>query len=126
MSDGFPYRFWPGIPTPRSWLLWLRVHLLGVWDVFADAAVNFDKNGDTNQAAAIALYSLLSFIPMFILTILTANEILGAYPHIQQQMVEILPGLAGKTIDPAATFDDLGFDSMEQAKCWSRRLKFWG
>ncbi|MEZ4737574.1 MAG: beta-ketoacyl synthase N-terminal-like domain-containing protein [Caldilineaceae bacterium] len=35
---------------------------------------------------------------------------------IQQQMVEILPGLAGKTIDPTATFDELGFDSMEQAE----------
>ncbi len=100
MSDGFPYRFWPGIPTPRSWLLWLRVHLLGVWDVFADAAVNFDKNGDTNQAAAIALYSLLSFIPMFILTILTANEILGAYPHIQQQMVEGVKRLNPYFSDP--------------------------
>ncbi len=78
----------------------LRIRLFGVWDVVTDAVINFDKNGDTNQAAAIALYAILSFIPMFILTILMANEILGAYPTIQQQLVDGIKRLSPYFSDP--------------------------
>jgi len=100
MAGGFSFSFISKMPAPRLWLPLLRIRLLGVWDVVADAAVNFDKNGDTNQAAAIALYAILSFIPLFILTILMANEILGAYPHVQQQLLDGIKRLNPYFSDP--------------------------
>ena len=42
---------------------------------------------------------------------------------MQKQMVEILPGLAGKTIELDATFDELGFNSMEQAEILVKALE---
>ena len=78
----------------------VKIRLMGVGDVIYDAVVNFDKNGDTNQAAAISLYAILSFILLFILTILTANEILGAYPHIKKQLVDGVKNLSPYFSDP--------------------------
>ncbi|HAJ26039.1 MAG TPA: hypothetical protein DCG53_02130 [Syntrophus sp. (in: bacteria)] len=88
MTDKSSHRRFAEILAPKEWLSRGRVRLMGGWDVFVDAVVNFDKNGNANQAAAIALYSILSFIPMFILTIIMVNQILGAFPHIQHEMLE--------------------------------------
>jgi membrane protein len=91
------------ILAPHEWLSRARVRLMGGWDVFADAVINFDKNGNVNQAAAISLYSILSFIPMFILTIIMVNQILGAFPHIQHEMLEgvkkLSPYFSGPLLD---------------------------
>ena len=89
--------------APKTWISRSRIRLMGIWDVFVDAVMNFDKNGNANQAAAIALYSILSFIPMFILTIIMVNQILGAFPHVQHEMLEgvkkISPYFSGPLLD---------------------------
>ena len=100
MPAGNSHRFFPKPPSFRKPIALLKIRLMGVWDVTIDAILNFDKNGDTNQAAAISLYAILSFIPLFILTILMANEILGAYPRIQQQLVEGVKNLSPYFSDP--------------------------
>ena len=58
------------------------------WDIVKDAVVNFQNNGDINQAAAISLYAILSFIPLFILTILMAGHIFGSFPEVQRNLLE--------------------------------------
>jgi len=88
MTDKSSHRRFADILAPKAWISRGRIRLMGGWDVFVDAVINFDKNGNANQAAAIALYSILSFIPMFILTIIMVNQILGAFPHVQYEMVE--------------------------------------
>lgn len=57
-------------------------------EVLLDAGRNFYLNGDTNQAAAISLYAILSFIPLLILTLLAAGRFLGANPDIQRDLLE--------------------------------------
>ena len=47
---------------------------------------NFRWNGDANQAAAIAFYAILSAIPLFILTVVTAKFFFGSHPNIQQEV----------------------------------------
>jgi membrane protein len=69
-----------------------KMKAAGVWDIFADALNNYRNNGDTNQAAAIALYSILSAIPLFILTIIAAGYIFSSYPHIQTDIVGAIRG----------------------------------
>ncbi|MDD5712107.1 MAG: YhjD/YihY/BrkB family envelope integrity protein [Smithellaceae bacterium] len=66
----------------------LRLRLHSAKDVLFNAAENFLNNGDVNQAAAIALYAILSFIPLFILTLMVAGELFGSYPNLQQEVVE--------------------------------------
>ena len=51
----------------------LRLKAAGSWTVFVDAVKNYGLNGDANQAAAIALYAVLSAIPLFILSIVVAG-----------------------------------------------------
>jgi membrane protein len=75
-------------PTRR---LFLR--LASGWDVLRAAFDAFLKNGDANQAAAVALYGILSFIPIFILSILAAGRILGANPEIQARTGAFLKGI---------------------------------
>ncbi len=77
------YRRWPAL-----WFLHLKVGVSACWDVFTDAVLNFQNNGDTNQAAAISLYAILSFIPLFILTFLMAGHLFGAYPDVQRELME--------------------------------------
>lgn len=60
----------------------------GFRDILADSIYRYRINGDANQAAAIALYAILSFIPLFILTILVISHLFGAYPEIQQEMID--------------------------------------
>jgi len=61
--------------------------LATVWDILVDAIDNFRNNGDTNQAAAIAFYAILSFIPLFMLTLLAAGLMFGSHPGIQERLV---------------------------------------
>lgn len=69
-----------------------KIKAAGVWDICADALKNYRLNGDTNQAAAIALYAVLSAIPLFILTIVAAGYIFSSYPHMQS---DITAGIKG-------------------------------
>ena len=59
----------------------------GLKDTLSDAIAHYRENGDVNQAAAIALYAILSFIPLFILTMLVISHVFGAHPEIQQEML---------------------------------------
>jgi membrane protein len=70
----------------------IRMKAAGGWDVLVDALINFRGNGDANQAAAIALYAILSAIPLFILTIVVAGYIFISYPHIQSDIIEAIRG----------------------------------
>ncbi|MGV8057634.1 MAG: YhjD/YihY/BrkB family envelope integrity protein [Smithellaceae bacterium] len=68
----------------------LRLKAAGGWDILTDAISNYHLNGDTNQAAAIALYAILSAIPLFILTVVAAGYIFTSYPHIQADITEAI------------------------------------
>jgi YihY family inner membrane protein len=68
----------------------LRLKAASSWDVLADATKNYSLNVDTNQAAAIALYAILSAIPLFILTIVVAGYVFDSYPHIQAHITEAI------------------------------------
>jgi len=67
----------------RRFSLSLRTAL----DIFWDALSNFMDNGQTNQAAAISLYAILSFIPFVILTFIMAGHIFGTYPEIKANLI---------------------------------------
>ena len=75
---------------PDTRLEAIRMKSAGMRNVFADALGNFRSNGDTNLAAAIALYAILSAIPLFILTIVVAGYIFMSYPHIQADIIEAI------------------------------------
>ncbi len=66
--------------------------LATAWDILCDTIRNYKYNGNANQAAAISLYAILSFIPLFILTMLAANYIFGARPVIQHDLIETIRG----------------------------------
>jgi membrane protein len=70
----------------------LRMRAAGSWDILADAWNNYRSNGDANQAAAVALYTILSAIPLFILTIIIAGYIFSSYPHIQTDIIDAIRG----------------------------------
>lgn len=70
----------------------LRMRAAGSWDILADAWNNYRSNGDANQAAAVALYTILSAIPLFILTIIVAGYIFSSYPHIQTDIIDTIRG----------------------------------
>jgi membrane protein len=61
----------------------IRLRLASANDILLDAIGNYRTNGDTNQAAAIALYAILSIIPLFILTLLLVNMVFSADPAIR-------------------------------------------
>lgn len=56
-------------------------------DIVWDAISNFMDNGQTNQAAAISLYAILSFIPFVILTFIIAGYIFGTHPEIKANLI---------------------------------------
>jgi len=58
-----------------------------LWDILTDAVDNFQANGDTNQAAAISLYAILSFLPLFVLTFVMATHFLTSHPGIQEELL---------------------------------------
>ena len=55
---------------------------------YSDRCVeNYRINGDVNQAAAMALYTILSIIPLFILTIIAAGYFFSSYPNISEDII---------------------------------------
>jgi len=64
-----------------------RIKAAGIRDILADAAKNYRINGDVNQAAAMALYTILSIIPLFILTIIAAGYFFSSYPNISEDII---------------------------------------
>jgi len=68
----------------------LKMKAAGVWDVAADAVRNFSANGDTNQAAAVSLYTILSAIPLFILTIIVAGNVFSSNPQMQFDILDAI------------------------------------
>jgi membrane protein len=87
-------RFFDGhLHLINSLIKYLRLKIAAVWDILWDVVKNFESNGDFNQAAAIALYALLSIIPLFILTVLMAGQFLGSYPNIQGDITDSIQKL---------------------------------
>lgn len=80
------------------------------WDVLSDAVKNFVGNGDTNQAAAIALYGILSLIPLFILSVLVINDLFGAHPEMQRALTKTLENIyasfSERVLDQLGQVDD--------------------
>ncbi len=70
----------------------LKMKAAGGWDILTDAWKNYRLNGDANQAAAIALYAVLSAIPLFVLTIIVAGYIFSSHPQIQADIVDAVRG----------------------------------
>ena len=64
-----------------------RIKAAGIRDILTDAAKNYRINGDVNQAAAMALYTILSIIPLFILTIIAAGYFFSSYPNISEDII---------------------------------------
>lgn len=80
----------------------LRLSLTTFLDIFGDAIHNYRMNGDTNQAAAIALYGILSIIPLFILTLMVVGSLFSANPEIEQKFIEgirqFIPSFSGELL----------------------------
>ncbi len=70
----------------------LKMKAASGWDILADSFKNYSANGDANQAAAVALYTILSAIPLFILTSIVAGYIFSSYPHIQGDIIYAIRG----------------------------------
>ncbi len=87
----------------RSQSLVLGQRLEVGWDILHDGFINYFRNGALNQAAAIALYALLSIIPLFVLSMLAAGRFLGAFTDAQGQIVSII-----KSFHPYFNGDLLG------------------
>ncbi|OGP67575.1 MAG: hypothetical protein A2W27_10010 [Deltaproteobacteria bacterium RBG_16_44_11] len=68
----------------------LRMKAAGSWDILSDTLNNYRSNGDANQAAAISLYTILSAIPLFILTMIVTGYIFSSYPQIQADILEAI------------------------------------
>ncbi len=68
----------------------LKMKAASGWDILSDALKNYSANGDANQAAAIALYAILSAIPLFVLTIIATEYVFSSYPHIQTDIVDYI------------------------------------
>jgi membrane protein len=77
----------------------IRLRLASAWEILRDTIRNYRTNGDTNQAAAIALYAILSIIPLFILTLLLIGDLFGTDPGIQKKLIEgirqFIPSFSG-------------------------------
>jgi len=80
----------------------LRLGLTSFLDILGDAIRNYRMNGDTNQAAAIALYGILSIIPLFILTLLVVGSLFSANPEIERKLIEgirqFIPSFSGELL----------------------------
>jgi membrane protein len=67
-----------------------RMKAAGTWDILDDAVKNYKSNGDVNQAAAMALYMILSVIPLFILTIIAAGYFFSSYPNVSEKIIDAI------------------------------------
>ena len=70
----------------------MQMRAAGTWDILHDAISNFSLNSDGNQAAAIALYAILSVIPLFILTLIAAGSFFSSNPTIQTDIIGAVQG----------------------------------
>jgi membrane protein len=70
----------------------LRLGMATADDILRDALKNYRDNGNTNQAAAVAFYAILSLIPLFILTVIVLGRVLGSYPAIQHNLLQAVEG----------------------------------
>ena len=78
------------LTTDRWFIESLKMKAAGMWDVLNDCLKNFKGNGDTNQAAAISLYTILSAIPLLILTIIVAGNVFSSHPRILADVLTII------------------------------------
>ena len=89
-------------PGPKRHTAVLAAAWPSARDILRDAIRNYQTNGDTNQAAAIALYAILSIIPLFILTLLTVDNLFSADPEIRRKLIEgireFVPSFSGDLI----------------------------
>ncbi len=89
-------------PHPEAARVRLRHALASAGDTLRDAIRNYETNGDANQAAAIALYAILSIIPLFILTLLIVNNLFSADPEIRGKLIEgirqFIPSFSGELV----------------------------
>jgi membrane protein len=87
-------------PHPETSRGRFRHALASAGDTLRDAIRNYDANGDANQAAAIALYGILSIIPLFILSLLIVNSLFSSDPQIREKLIEgirqIVPSFSGE------------------------------
>lgn len=87
----------------------IRLRLASVREILADTIRNYRTNGDTNQAAAIALYAILSIIPLFILTLLLVGQAFSADPGIQKQLLngirQFIPSFSGDLLTQFAQIE---------------------
>jgi YihY family inner membrane protein len=70
----------------------IRIKAAGIWDILADSVKNYKSNGDVNQAAAMAFYSILSAIPLFILTIIVTGYFFSSYPNVSDDIIDAIRG----------------------------------
>jgi membrane protein len=77
----------------------MRLRFASAAEILRDTIRNYRTNGDTNQAAAIALYAILSIIPLFILTLLLVGDLFSADAGIQKKLIEgirqFIPSFSG-------------------------------
>lgn len=73
----------------------IQLGVASVWAVIRDACLNYTRNSDVNQAAAIAFYAIFSLIPLLLLTLLTAGYIFSSSSHIQDEIATTI-----RTIHP--------------------------
>lgn len=66
----------------------ILLNLASVWDIIRDACRNYSRNSDTNQAAAIAFYAILSLVPLVLLTLVVAGYFFGSHPEIQKDITD--------------------------------------
>lgn len=71
----------------------MQMKAAGAWDIVYDAVNNFSLNGDANQAAAIALYAILSAIPLFILTLIAAGSFFSSNATLQADIIGAVQGV---------------------------------
>ncbi len=62
-------------------------------DILRDTVKNYQDNGNTNQAAAIAFYAILSLIPLFILTVIVLVRVFSSHPGIQNNLLQALQSI---------------------------------
>jgi len=80
----------------------LRFRMATLRDIIGNTITNYQSNGNTNQAAAIALYAILSIIPLFILTLLIISHFFGSDPEIQERLIDgvrqFIPSFTGSLL----------------------------
>ena len=84
--------------------------LAGGKDVFVNAVDGFMRNGDANQAAAIAFYAILSAIPLFILTLIVISFFFGSHAGAQNELTRIIkdfhPYISDKFLMETGAFEE--------------------